>query len=72
MQCVSSASVIRSAASSRAELRSRPQAEKGGFGTAAYTGMSAVNVHYCLVSFQAVGIVRQESDTGFYALAPMR
>ncbi|AND93967.1 transcriptional regulator [Bradyrhizobium diazoefficiens USDA 110] len=37
---------------------------------AANTGMSAANVHYYLVSFQAVGIVRQESDTGCYALGP--
>lgn len=37
---------------------------------AAATGMSAANVHYYLVSFQAVGIVRQESDTGCYALGP--
>lgn len=36
---------------------------------AAGTGMSAANVHYYLVSFQAVGIVRQE-DTGCYALGP--
>ncbi|WP_164094661.1 helix-turn-helix domain-containing protein, partial [Serratia marcescens] len=35
---------------------------------AAGTGMSAANVHYYLVSFQAVGIVRQEADTGCYAL----
>lgn len=34
------------------------------------TGMSAANVHYYLVSFQAVGIVRQEEDTGCYALGP--
>ncbi|MBR0842162.1 IclR family transcriptional regulator [Bradyrhizobium liaoningense] len=37
---------------------------------AANTGMSAANVHYYLVSFQAVGIVRQETDTGCYALGP--
>ncbi|OKO89428.1 transcriptional regulator [Bradyrhizobium sp. NAS80.1] len=37
---------------------------------AASTGMSAANVHYYLVSFQAVGIVRQETDTGCYALGP--
>lgn len=37
---------------------------------AAGTGMSAANVHYYLVSFQAVGIVRQEEDTGCYALGP--
>ncbi|CEJ12049.1 Acetate operon repressor [bacterium YEK0313] len=37
---------------------------------AAGTGMSAANVHYYLVSFQAVGIVRQETDTGCYALGP--
>ncbi|MDB5554329.1 MAG: transcriptional regulator [Rhizobium sp.] len=37
---------------------------------AANTGMSAANVHYYLVSFQAVGIVRQEADTGGYALGP--
>lgn len=37
---------------------------------AANTGMSAANVHYYLVSFQAVGIVRQEADTGCYALGP--
>ncbi|WP_439401188.1 IclR family transcriptional regulator [Bradyrhizobium sp. DASA03068] len=37
---------------------------------AANTGMSAANVHYYLVSFQAVGIVRQEIDTGCYALGP--
>lgn len=37
---------------------------------AAGTGMSAANVHYYLVSFQAVGIVRQEADTGCYALGP--
>ncbi|UZE51549.1 IclR family transcriptional regulator [Rhodopseudomonas sp. P2A-2r] len=37
---------------------------------AASTGMSAANVHYYLVSFQAVGIVRQEVDTGCYALGP--
>jgi DNA-binding IclR family transcriptional regulator len=37
---------------------------------AANTGMSAANVHYYLVSFQAVGIVRQEMDTGCYALGP--
>jgi DNA-binding IclR family transcriptional regulator len=37
---------------------------------AANTGMSAANAHYYLVSFQAVGIVRQETDTGCYALGP--
>jgi DNA-binding IclR family transcriptional regulator len=37
---------------------------------AANTGMSAANVHYYLVSFRAVGIVRQEADTGCYALGP--
>lgn len=37
---------------------------------AAGTGMSSANVHYYLVSFQAVGIVRQEEDTGCYALGP--
>lgn len=37
---------------------------------AAETGMPAANVHYYLVSFQAVGIVRQEDDTGCYALGP--
>jgi len=37
---------------------------------AAGTEMSAANVHYYLVSFQAVGIVRQEEDTGCYALGP--
>lgn len=37
---------------------------------AANTGMSAANVHYYLVSFQAVGIVRQETDSGCYALGP--
>lgn len=33
------------------------------------TGMSTANVHYYLVSFQTVGIVRQE-ETGGYALGP--
>lgn len=37
---------------------------------ASNTGLSAANVHYYLVSFQAVGIVRQETDTGCYALGP--
>lgn len=37
---------------------------------AAGTGMSAANAHYYLVSFQAVGIVRQEEGTGCYALGP--
>lgn len=37
---------------------------------AANAGMSAANVHYYLVSFQAVGIVRREADTGCYALGP--
>lgn len=37
---------------------------------AAETGMPSANVHYYLVSFQAVGIVRQEEDTGCYALGP--
>lgn len=35
---------------------------------AAGTGMAAANVHYYLVSFQAVGVVRQEADTACYAL----
>lgn len=30
--------------------------------------MAAANIHYYLVSFQSVGIVRQEPDTGCYAL----
>lgn len=37
---------------------------------AAETGLSAASAHYYLVSFQAVGIVRQEEDTGCYALGP--
>jgi len=35
---------------------------------AAGTGMAAANVHYYLVSFQSVGVVRQEIDTACYAL----
>lgn len=35
---------------------------------AAGTGMTVANVHYYMVSFQEVGIVRQDADTGFYAL----
>ena len=34
------------------------------------TGLAVANVHYYLVSFQAVGVVRQEPDTGFYGLGP--
>lgn len=37
---------------------------------AAGTGMAPANIHYYLVSFQTVGIVRQEADTGCYALGP--
>lgn len=37
---------------------------------AAGTGMAPANIHYYLVSFQTVGIVRQETDTGCYALGP--
>ncbi len=37
---------------------------------AAATGLSPANIHYYLVSFQQVGIVRQEPDTGCYALGP--
>lgn len=37
---------------------------------AAGTAMAPANVHYYLVSFQHVGIVRQEADTGCYALGP--
>ena len=36
---------------------------------AAGVGMSTANTHYYLVSFQAVGIVRQD-ETGCYALGP--
>jgi DNA-binding IclR family transcriptional regulator len=32
------------------------------------TGLAVANVHYYLVSFQAVGVVRQDPDTGFYGL----
>jgi DNA-binding IclR family transcriptional regulator len=35
---------------------------------AAGTGMTPANVHYYLVSFVSVGVVRQEPDTGCYAL----
>lgn len=35
---------------------------------AAGTGMTVANVHYYLVSFLEVGVVRQDADTGFYAL----
>lgn len=34
------------------------------------TGLAVANVHYYLVSFQAVGVVRQDPDTGFYGLGP--
>jgi len=34
------------------------------------TGMVPANIHYYLVSFQTVGIVRQEAETGCYALGP--
>jgi DNA-binding IclR family transcriptional regulator len=33
-------------------------------------GLAAANVHYYLVSFQAVGVIRQEADTGYYGLGP--
>jgi len=34
------------------------------------TGLAVANVHYYLVSFQAVGVVRQDPDTGNYGLGP--
>ncbi|WP_246165037.1 IclR family transcriptional regulator [Pigmentiphaga aceris] len=34
------------------------------------TGLAVANIHYYLVSFQAVGVVRQDPDTGFYGLGP--
>lgn len=33
-------------------------------------GMAVANVHYYLVSFQAVGVIRQEADSGHYGLGP--
>lgn len=33
-------------------------------------GLAVANVHYYLVSFQAVGVIRQEADTGYYGLGP--
>lgn len=34
------------------------------------TGLAVANIHYYLVSFQSVGVVRQDPDTGLYGLGP--
>ena len=34
------------------------------------TGLTTANTHYYLVSFQRVGIVQQDADTGHYGLGP--
>lgn len=34
------------------------------------TGFAVANIHHYMISFQEVGVVRQDTDTGFYGLGP--